>query len=150
PAAEVEAQPDGTFTWRGEPVRQEWGSMGKSKKNSIAPDEFCEEYSADTLRLYEMSTAPLDVSRPWETRHVVGMFRFLQRVWRNVLDEQTGKVIVNDDAPSEDLVRQLHRTIDFVRTELDHLRFNTAIAKLIELNNALTKVTRDTGAAPRA
>ena len=73
------------------------------------------------------------------------MYRFLQRVWRNVVDEQTGEVAVTDGAPDEETQRRLHRTIDVVRTEIEALRFNTAIAKLIELNNHLTKV----GSMPR-
>jgi leucyl-tRNA synthetase len=92
------------------------------------------------LRLYEMAMGPLDASRPWESRDVVGMFRFLQRVWRNVVDEDTGKV--RDDLPNSDdeTERLVHRTIDGVRSDMDGLRFNTAIAKLIELNNHLTKL----------
>jgi leucyl-tRNA synthetase len=83
---------------------------------------------------------PLDVSRPWETRAVVGSYRFLQRVWRNVVSEQTGEPVVSDGLADEPTRRLLHRTIDSVRTELDGLRFNTAIARLIELNNHLTKL----------
>jgi leucyl-tRNA synthetase len=121
--------------------------MGKSLKNSVTPDEMAAEYGADTLRLYEMSMGPLEVSRPWETRAVVGSFRFLQRLWRNVVSEETGSVTVSDADPDPELLRLLHRTIDGVRADFEALRFNTAVAKLIELNNALTK--RGT-AAPRA
>ena len=131
---------DGGY-WLGDrPVRREYGKMGKSLKNSVSPDEMYDEYGADTLRLYEMATGPLDASRPWETRDVVGMYRFLQRLWRNIVDESTGACTVVDDPPDTELVRQLHRTIDVVRAEFDALRFNTAIAKLIELNNAVTKL----------
>ena len=70
--------------------------MGKSLKNVVTPDEMCERYGADTFRVYEMSMGPLDVSRPWETRAVVGSQRFLQRVWRAVVDEETGAVRVTD------------------------------------------------------
>ena len=99
-----------------------------------------EAYGADTLRLYEMTGGPLDSSRPWETRDVIGMYRFLQRLWRNVIDESTGECTVVDTPADEDTLKLLHRTIDFVRTEMDELHFNTAIAKLIELNNAVTKL----------
>ena len=61
--------------------------MGKSLKNSVSPEEIYDAYGADTLRLHLMATGPLDASRPWETRDVVGMYRFLQRLWRNVVDE---------------------------------------------------------------
>ncbi len=124
----------------GQPVTREMGKMGKSLKNGVSPDEMYDEYGADTLRLYEMATGPMDASRPWETRDVVGMYRFLQRLWRNVVDEDTGECIVADVQPDDDTTRLLHRTIDVVRTEMDALRFNTAIAKLIELNNAVTKL----------
>ena len=86
-----------------------------------------------------MATGPLDASRPWEPRDVVGMHRFLQRLWRNMIDEDTGEPVVTDAPADDETRRQLHRTIDFVRTEIEGLRFNTAIAKLIELNNHLTK-----------
>ena len=131
---------DGVFTYEGQPVAREWGKMGKSLKNAVSPDEMYEAYGADTLRLYEMAMGPLDASRPWETRDVVGMYRFLQRLWRAVVDESTGECRAVDTPADEETRRLLHRTIDAVRTEMDALRFNTAIAKLIELNNRLTKL----------
>ena len=123
--------------------------MGKSLKNAVSPDEMYDAYGADTLRLYEMAMGPLDASRPWETRDVVGMYRFLQRLWRTMVDERTGASIVVDTPADDDTRRLLHRTIDVVRTEMSHLRFNTAIAKLIEFNNHLTKVVNSTGGTPR-
>jgi leucyl-tRNA synthetase len=138
-AAAVE-QRDGEFFYEGRPVSREYGKMGKSLKNAVSPDDMYDEYGADTLRLYEMATGPMDASRPWETRDVVGMYRFLQRLWRNMADEQTGECVVVDAPADEDTKKLLHRTIEVVRTEMDALRFNTAIAKLIELNNAVTKL----------
>ncbi|MFM7252050.1 MAG: class I tRNA ligase family protein, partial [Ilumatobacteraceae bacterium] len=138
-ASQVE-QRDGSYFFEGRPVTREYGKMGKSLKNAIAPDEVCEQYGADTLRLYLMSMGPLDASRPWESKDVVGVHRFLQRVWRNVVDEDSGAVRTLPGTPDADTRRVLHRTIAAVRDELDHLRFNTAIAKLIELNNHLTKL----------
>ena len=144
PAAEVieETSPDGetSYTWKGQPVSREYGKMGKSLKNVITPDEMFEAYGADTFRVYEMSMGPLDLSRPWETRAVVGAQRFLQRLWRNVIDEVSGEVLVTSDAPDEATKRLMHKTIDVLRTDFDGLRFNTAIARLIEFNNALTKL----------
>jgi len=116
--------------------------MGKSLKNAVTPDEICAEYGADTLRLYEMAMGPLDVSRPWDTRAVVGQFRLLQRLWRNIVDENTGEVTVTDAAPDEETLRALHKAIDGVRGDLENMRFNTAIAKITELNNHLTKTGR--------
>jgi leucyl-tRNA synthetase len=139
-ASEVEVRDDGTFWFEGKPVTREWGKMGKSLKNAVAPDEIYAEYGADTLRLYEMSMGPFDTSRPWSTRDIVGMYRFLQRVWRNLIDETTGTSTVVDGAADAETTRLLHRTIDGVGGDFEQLHFNTAIAKLIELNNHLTKV----------
>ncbi|MFF6904710.1 leucine--tRNA ligase [Streptomyces sp. NPDC012389] len=138
PAAEVEER-DGVFYHEGEKVSRVLGKMGKSLKNAVTPDEICAEYGADTLRLYEMAMGPLDVSRPWDTRAVVGQYRLLQRLWRNVVDEETGEVTVVDTEPGEDTLRALHKAIDGVGQDLEGMRFNTAIAKITELNNHLTK-----------
>ncbi|MFI2349473.1 leucine--tRNA ligase [Streptomyces sp. NPDC019443] len=138
PAADVEER-DGKFYLEGEPVKRELGKMGKSLKNAVTPDEICAEYGADTLRLYEMAMGPLDVSRPWDTRAVVGQYRLLQRLWRNVVDEATGEVTVVDTEPDEATLRALHKAIDGAGQDLAALRFNTAIAKITELNNHLTK-----------
>ncbi|MZE50632.1 leucine--tRNA ligase [Streptomyces sp. SID5770] len=138
PAAEVEER-DGGFWYQGEKVSRVLGKMGKSLKNAVTPDEICAEYGADTLRLYEMAMGPLDVSRPWDTRAVVGQYRLLQRLWRNIVDEATGEVTVVDAAPDEDTLRALHKAIDGVAQDMAAMRFNTAIAKITELNNHLTK-----------
>ena len=90
------------YFYEGEKVKRVLGKMGKSLKNAVTPDEICAEYGADTLRLYEMAMGPLDVSRPWDTRAVVGQYRLLQRLWRNVVDEATGEVTVVDAEPDED------------------------------------------------
>ncbi|GIM94560.1 leucine--tRNA ligase [Paractinoplanes toevensis] len=137
PAEEV-VERDGKWFYNDAPVTREYGKMGKSLKNVVTPDEMCEQYGADTFRVYEMAMGPLDVSRPWETRAVIGSQRFLQRVWRLVVDEETGALRTTDE-PLEPAVRKhLHRTIAGVREDMDELRFNTAIAKLIELTNTLT------------
>jgi leucyl-tRNA synthetase len=147
PAEEV-VESDGRYSYRDAPVARTYGKMGKSLKNVVTPDEMCRTYGADTFRVYEMSTGPLEVSRPWETRAVVGSYRFLQRVWRLMVDEQSGTVRVTETPAGEPVLRLLHRTIQGVRTDLDGLRFNTAIAKLIELTNGVTAAAQATG-APR-
>ncbi len=129
-------------------VFQEFGKIGKSLKNSISPDEICDEYGADTLRVYEMSMGPLEASRPWATKDVVGAHRFLQRVWRLVVDEHTGELRVGEGALGADTLRVLHRTIAGVSEDYVALRNNTAVAKLIEYTNHLTKGHRDS--VPRA
>ncbi|MFF3557249.1 leucine--tRNA ligase [Streptomyces tsukubensis] len=142
PAAEVEER-DGGFWYQGEQVKRELGKMGKSLKNAVTPDEICAEYGADTLRLYEMAMGPLDVSRPWDTRAVIGQYRLLQRLWRNIVDEATGEVTVVDGPEADETVlRALHKAVDGVGQDLAALRFNTAIAKITELNNHLTKAGR--------
>ncbi|WP_155940440.1 MULTISPECIES: leucine--tRNA ligase [unclassified Mycobacteroides] len=151
PAAEV-AEENGKFFYQGAEVNQEFGKIGKSLKNSISPDDICENYGADTLRVYEMSMGPLELSRPWATKDVVGAHRFLQRVWRTVVDEETGKVRVTADelnaASHEETLRALHKTIAGVTEDYAALRNNTAAAKLIEYTNHLTKAYPQ--GAPRA
>lgn len=144
PADEVEEEvaADGTttYTWQGETVQREYGKMGKSLKNVVTPDQMYRDYGADTFRLYEMSMGPLDLSRPWETRAVVGSQRFLQRLWRNIVDEETGELVVGEEPADEATRKVLHRTIADVTTEMEAMRPNTAIAKLISLNNHLTSL----------
>ncbi|MEO3930021.1 leucine--tRNA ligase [Micromonosporaceae bacterium B7E4] len=138
-AAEVE-EVDGRYYFGDQQVTRVYGKMGKSLRNVVTPDEMCEAYGADTFRVYEMSMGPLDVSRPWETRAVIGAYRFLQRVWRTIVDEHTGELRVTDAPADEQTRRLLHRIIDGVRGDLDGIRMNTAIAKLIELTNGLTRL----------
>ncbi|MEU2042821.1 leucine--tRNA ligase [Nocardia niwae] len=152
PAAEV-VERDGAFFWTDPtgaeiPVRQEYGKIGKSLKNAISPDEMCDLYGADTFRFYEMSMGPLDTSRPWATKDVVGAHRFLQRAWRLVVDEESGALRVTDAEPTGETLRLLHKTIAGVDEDFAALRDNTAGAKLIELTNHLTKSYPD--GAPRS
>ncbi len=132
PAAEVSRQGDG-WAFAGEPVRRRSGKMGKSLKNGVSPDEIYAAYGADTLRLYEMAMGPLDTDRPWHTDDIVGMHRFLQRVWRLVIDETSGDPVVSDEPLDDATARRLHQTIAIVRDDFGALHFNTAIARLIEL-----------------
>jgi leucyl-tRNA synthetase len=137
-------------------VVREYGKMGKSLKNVVTPDEMCANFGADTFRVYEMSMGPLDVSRPWATKDVVGAHRFLQRLWRNLIDENTGALRVVDTPLDPDVprdlhtLRALHRAIAGVCEDYEGLRLNTAIAKLIELNNYVTKVYGSSPGTPRA
>ncbi len=120
----------------GDAVTRSLGKMGKSLKNAVAPDDICHEYGTDTLRVYEMYMGPLEASKPWNARDIVGMSRFLLAVWRRFIAED-GSLKVTD-APAEDSLRRLlHRTIRKVTGDMQGLRFNTAIAALIELNNAM-------------
>ncbi|WP_072475358.1 leucine--tRNA ligase [Amycolatopsis australiensis] len=148
PAEQVEER-DGKYFYNGEEVTQEYGKMGKSLKNVVTPDEMAENYGADTFRFYEMAMGPLAMSRPWATKDVVGAHRFLQRLWRLVVDEGTGELRVSNQDASEADRKVLHKTIAGVREDYAEMRFNTAGAKLIELNNHVTKVYGAAASTPR-
>ena len=137
--AEKVVEEDGSFLYEGLPVDRSFGKMGKSLKNSVTPDDMYSTYGADTLRLYEMFMGPLDQDRPWETKSVIGSHRLLQRVWRNLIDENTGISTVVNEQPTEELLRLTHRTIAAVDDAMEGLRFNSAIARITELNNELTR-----------
>ncbi|HEV7204826.1 MAG TPA: leucine--tRNA ligase [Jatrophihabitans sp.] len=147
PAAEV-VETEGRFTWNDVAVNQEFGKIGKSLKNVVGPDEFISEYGVDTFRLFEMFSGPLEQSRPWDAKAIVGPYRLLQRIWRVVVDENTGEVHVSDDAVPDELNRLLHKAIHAVREGYETLRFNTSIARITELNNAVTHAYPD-GGTPR-
>ncbi|MEO7126978.1 MAG: class I tRNA ligase family protein [Nakamurella sp.] len=150
PAEEVTEDKPGEFYYQGTRVNREYGKMGKSLNNVVTPDVMCETYGADTFRLYEMSMGPLDVSRPWQTKDAVGAQRYLQRLWRLVVDETTGDTIVTEASADEATRKLLHRTIDGVRTDLEGMLYNTAIAKLIMLCNHITKsIAQDGGQVSR-
>ena len=131
-AMDVQDQPGRQFFYEGEPVTQEYGKMGKSLKNAVSPDEINDEYGCDTLRLYEMYMGPLEASKPWNTRDIVGVNRFLRRIWRNFVDTESETLLISDDAPTDDQLRTLHRTIERVTNDMERLSFNTAIAAMIE------------------
>ncbi|MEV6827532.1 leucine--tRNA ligase [Amycolatopsis sp. NPDC051102] len=148
PAEQVEER-DGKYFFNDEEVTQEYGKMGKSLKNVVTPDEMAENYGADTFRFYEMAMGPLAMSRPWATKDVVGAHRFLQRLWRLVVDEETGELRVSADEATDADRKVLHRTVAGVREDYAEMRFNTAGAKLIELNNHVTKVYGAAASTPR-
>jgi leucyl-tRNA synthetase len=133
PAADVTRTGDG-WEYEGQPVTRRAGKMGKSLKNGVSPDDITDAYGADTLRMYEMAMGPLDGDRPWRPADITGMHRFLQRLWRLIVDESTGETLVLSGAGLDDATaRLLHRTIAVVREDFAGLRFHTAIARIIEL-----------------
>ena len=141
PAEEV-VEKDGRFYYGDMEVTCEFGKMGKSLKNAVAPDDIAEQYGCDTLRLYEMYLGPLDQSKVWNTQDIVGVHRFLNRLWRNLVHTDTGELLV-EEAPADDaLLKLTHRTIARVTDAMDAMAFNVAIAALIELNNALVPLDR--------
>jgi leucyl-tRNA synthetase len=148
PAAEVTRRPDG-WEYRGQPVTRRTGKMGKSLKNGVSPDDMYAAYGADTLRLYEMAMGPLDGDRPWHTDDIAGMHRFLRRLWRLIVDESTGQIrpgVCGPEPLDPATARLLHRTITAVREDFAALRFNTAIARLIELTGHASRLA----SVPRA
>ncbi len=115
--------------------------MSKSRGNVINPDVVVDKYGADAFRLYEMFMGPLEQVKPWSTRGVEGTYRFLNRVWRLLIDGDDGglKAAVRDAEPSKDHLRVLHETIKRVTADIEGMRFNTAIAAMMEFVNAANK-----------
>jgi leucyl-tRNA synthetase len=114
--------------------------MSKSLGNVINPDEIIEEFGADSMRMYEMFMGPLEVSKPWSTKGLTGVHRFLDRVWRLSRRE------IEESGPPENLLRLLHKTIKKVTLDTDHMDFNTAISQMMIFVNELFKekgVNRD-------
>ena len=124
--------------------------MSKSRGNVVNPDEVVEEYGSDSMRLYEMFMGPLEASKPWSMRGVEGVYRFLGRVWRLFIDDHSEHVrlaeTVRNVPPERETLRKLHLTIQKVTDDLDGMRFNTAIAAMMEFTNHLTQLP----ARPRA
>lgn len=122
--------------------------MSKSKLNVINPDDVVESHGADSLRLYEMFMGPLEATKPWQTNGISGVRRFLNRSWRLIMKEDdegrdsfdSARVVA--DAPDEKLGVILHKTIKGVGEDIEGMRFNTAIAKLMELVNELTPMDK--------
>ncbi len=115
--------------------------MSKSRGNVVNPDEMMDQFGADAVRLYEMFMGPLDAMKPWSTRGVEGITRFLERVWRLMVNEE-GRLssAVVSTAPSLDHQRLLHQTIKKVTEDVEDLRFNTAISQMMVFTNEMTKV----------
>ena len=149
PADEVLQLPDGDYTYDGEPVTRRSGKMGKSLKNSVSPDDMYARYGADTLRLYEMAMGPMGTDRPWQTDDIAGVYRFLQRLWRSMVDEQTGELVVGDGPLPAGPAKLLHQTIRATRENYAGLRFNLAIARLQELASHAARITAEQGTLPR-
>lgn len=120
----------------GQRLRRSPGKMGKRYKNGLPPEEVGAEFGVDALRLYEMYMGPLEASAPWRMEGIRGMQRFLQRVWRNFGEVDRRAALVPE------LERKLHQTIQKVTEDIEGLRFNTAIAALIELNNLLVSLDK--------
>ncbi|HSL02378.1 MAG TPA: leucine--tRNA ligase [Nitrospiraceae bacterium] len=114
--------------------------MSKSRGNVVNPDEIMDQFGADAVRLYEMFMGPLEAVKPWNTRGVEGVTRFLERVWRLMVNEE-GSVssAVVDTVPTLEHQRVLHQTIKKVTEDIEALRFNTAISQMMVFTNEMTK-----------
>ncbi len=138
---QIDFREDGAYQKQtGEKLIEAVEKMSKSLKNVINPDDQVAQYGADTFRLYEMYMGPLDAAKPWNTRDVPGVHRFLQRAWRLVVDPESGDLAaaVQDVEPDQDVLRILHQTIRKVGEDIERLRFNTAIAQMIVFVNEMT------------
>jgi leucyl-tRNA synthetase len=135
---------DGKYVERdgGARVTQIIAKMSKSLRNVVSADDPVTEHGADTFRLYEMYMGPLEASKPWNTRDIAGLFRFLQRTWRLFVDEETGALKLRTEA-DPNVEKQLHRATAKIGTDIERLAFNTAIATLIKLVNDATQAGID-------
>ncbi len=128
------------ITETGQPATQIVAKMAKSLKNTVNPDEVIAEYGADTFRLYEMFMGPIETSKPWNTRDVPGLYKLAQRIWRLVVDEDSGELPKSlvEVEPDAAVNRLLHKTIRSVTNDITSFKFNTAIAAMFEFVNEMT------------
>ncbi|UGS21325.1 leucine--tRNA ligase [Flavobacterium cyclinae] len=118
-------------------VGREVEKMSKSKYNVVNPDDICEEYGADTLRLYEMFLGPLEQAKPWNTAGITGVYGFLKKLWRLYFDDN-GLNITNDE-PTADMYKSLHKTIKKVTEDIENFSFNTSVSQFMICVNELAQ-----------
>ena len=117
-------------------VGREVEKMSKSYYNVVTPDDICSEYGADTLRLYEMFLGPLEQAKPWNTAGISGVFGFLKKLWRLYFDDNG--LIVNNDEPTKDNLKSLHKTIKKVAEDIENFSFNTSVSQFMICVNELS------------
>nr|MBP6624021.1 class I tRNA ligase family protein [Chitinophagaceae bacterium] len=113
--------------------------MSKSKYNVVNPDDIIEQYGTDTFRMYEMFLGPIDISKPWDTKGIEGVHRFLKKWWRLYCDEQVG-LIVNDETPTAVELKILHKTIKKIQHDTENFAFNTAVSQFMISVNELSQL----------
>src|SRR5690606_21773307 len=120
--------------------------MSKSKGNVINPDDIVKDYGADSMRLFEMFMGPLESTKPWSMEGIAGINRFLNRVWRLIMDENTGEIksSITNDTPADKQLRLLHKTIKKVTMDIEDgdMKFNTSIAQMMIFINELYKLDK--------
>ncbi len=131
--AEFILEEDGKFL-----VGREVEKMSKSKYNVVNPDDICNEYGADTLRLYEMFLGPLEQAKPWNTAGITGVFGFLKKLWRLYADEEGVKI--TDAEPSKEMYKSLHKTIKKVTEDIENFSFNTSVSQFMICVNELSQL----------
>ncbi len=131
--AEFILEEDGKFL-----VGREVEKMSKSKYNVVNPDDICNEYGADTLRLYEMFLGPLEQAKPWNTAGITGVFGFLKKLWKLYADEEGVKI--TDAEPSKEMYKSLHKTIKKVTEDIENFSFNTSVSQFMICVNELSQL----------
>jgi len=134
-------EPFGKLINQGMILGEDGQKMSKSRGNVVNPDKVIADYGADSMRLYEMFMGPLEATKPWNMQGVEGVHRFLQRLWRLVVDEETGELcnLVKDDPADAQTLRVLHQTIKKVTDDIEGFGFNTAISQMMICVNHLSK-----------
>ena len=112
--------------------------MSKSKYNVVSPDDICNEYGADTLRLYEMFLGPLEQQKPWSTSGISGVFGFLKKLWRLYCDDNG--LLVKDEEPTAEMYKSLHKTIKKVTEDIENFSFNTSVSQFMICVNELQQL----------
>lgn len=112
--------------------------MSKSKYNVVNPDDIVAQYGADTFRMYEMFLGPIDISKPWDTKGIEGVHRFLRKFWRLFADDEKG-LHVNNEAPTPAELKTLHKHIKKIKHDIEHFAFNTAVSQFMIITNELAQ-----------
>jgi leucyl-tRNA synthetase len=120
-------------------VGREVEKMSKSKYNVVNPDDICEEYGADSLRLFEMFLGPLEQSKPWKTAGISGVHSFLKKLWKLYQIDENGKVSISEETPSKESMKTLHKTIKKVDEDIANFSFNTSVSSFMIAVNELTQ-----------
>ncbi len=131
--AEFITEKDGTFK-----VTREVEKMSKSKYNVVNPDDICEQYGADTLRMYEMFLGPIEQAKPWNTAGITGVHSFLKKLWKLYHGGENGSFQVSDDAADKESLKTLHKTIKKVEEDIENFSFNTSVSTFMIAVNELS------------